>query len=282
MNGDPKAALTAVVLTFNEEANLGACLKSLLPLATAIFVVDSGSTDGTVELAQRLGATVVFHEFERHALQWQWALQNLPITTAWVLALDADQSLSPELREEIKEFLSGEPEAVGVYLRRRQIFRGKPIRFGGYGNKHLLKLFRLQAVHIDVDEFVDHHFAVNGPTWKLRNFMIEENHNEDDINAWIAKHTRYAMLQAREEVARMPPAGRFWGTADERVRWLKRLWARQPLYIRPFVYFFYRYIIRLGVLDGRQGLIFHFMQALWYRLLVDVNISQLREGNGRR
>ena len=106
--------------------------------------------------------------------------------------------------------------------------------------------------------------------------MIEENHNEDDIGAWIAKHNRYAQLQAREEMSRVPPAGRFFGSPDDRVRWLKRAWARQPLYVRPFLYFFYRYFIRLGILDGKQGLIFHFMQALWYRLLVDVNIAQLR------
>ncbi|HUJ12914.1 MAG TPA: glycosyltransferase family 2 protein [Thermoanaerobaculia bacterium] len=270
------AALTGLVLTFNEEKNIAACVESLLPLAKSIFIVDSGSTDRTVAIADQLGARVVHHPFETHARQWRWGLDNLPIESEWVLALDADQRLSSQLQQEISAFIEKNPRANGAYLRRRQMFRGAPIRFGGYGSKRLLKLFRRAAVHIDVDEYVDHHFAVAGPTVVLKHFMIEENRNEDDIGVWISKHNRYAMLQAREEIDRVPPRGKLFGSADDRVRWLKRMWSRQPLYVRPFLYFFYRYFIRLGILDGRQGLVFHFMQALWYRLLVDVNIAQLR------
>jgi glycosyltransferase involved in cell wall biosynthesis len=268
--------LTAVIITFNEDKNVGACLESLLPVTPAIFVVDSGSTDKTLETAKRLGANVVHHPFETHASQWRWALDHLPIVSEWVLALDADQRLSAGLQHEIREFVAGKPQVAGAYLRRRQMFRGSPIRFGGYGSKKLLKLFRLDSVQIDVGEYVDHHFTIAAPTVSLKNFLIEENHNEDDIAVWIAKHNRYAVLQAREEVAQAPSSGNLFGGPDERIRWLKRLWRHQPLYIRPFFYFLYRYIIRLGILDGRQGLVFHFMQALWYRLLVDVNIAQLR------
>jgi len=272
-------SIAAVVLTFNEEKNLRACLDSLRAVTDAIFVVDSGSTDGTLSIARESGATIVQHPFTTHAEQWKWALENLPLDSEWVLALDADQRLSPGLQSEVRAFIASAPSFAGVYLRRLQMFRGSRIRFGGYGNKHLLKLFRLNAVRLDGDEFVDHHFHVTGPTTRMKHVMIEENHNEDDIGAWIAKHNRYAALQAREELMRVPPPGRFFGSPDERVRWLKRGWARQPLYVRPFIYFFYRYFVRLGILDGKQGLIFHFMQALWYRLLVDVNISQLRADN---
>jgi glycosyltransferase involved in cell wall biosynthesis len=278
---DPSAELSVVVLTFNEERNLPACLHSLASLAAQIFIVDSGSTDRTVAIAKSFGAQVVSHPFESHARQWQWALSTLPVG-GWVLALDADQSLSPELRDVIARELPtwhGASAPAGAYLNRRQIFRGRWIRHGGYYPKYLLKLFRRDAVSIDDADLVDHHFRVNGTTVKLDGDLIEDNGNEAEIRTWIEKHNRYAALQAREEEGRRlaaRPAGRVLGTPDERTLVRKRIWNRLPLYVRPFGYFFYRYVIRLGFLDGKEGFIFHFMQACWYRLLVDINREELR------
>jgi glycosyltransferase involved in cell wall biosynthesis len=279
------APLSVVVLTFNEERNLRACLESVNTWTSRVFVVDSGSTDSTRDIAVRSGAEVVVHPFESHAQQWAWALASLPLDTEWVLALDADQIVTPELRKSIVTALASwhEPGSpVGAYLNRRQVFRGRWIRHGGYYPKYLLKLFRRGAVRLDEGDLVDHHFAVNGPTATLEGDLVEDNRNEGEIAVWIDKHNRYAVRQAREEQARWvegastaPPA-RFFGSPDERTMWQKRLWNRLPLYIRPFGYFFYRYIIRLGFLDGKEGFIFHFMQAFWYRLLVDINRDELR------
>ena len=277
--------LSVVVLTFNEERNLPSCLDSVAGWAEQIFIVDSGSTDGTLAIAERCAAHVVTHAFESHARQWQWALSSLPLDR-WVLALDADQSLTPELREDITRKLvdwTGPDSPAGAYLNRRQIFRGRWIRHGGYYPKYLLKLFRRDAVSMDESDLVDHHFAVNGPTVLLEGDLIEDNRNEAVISVWIDKHNRYAALQAREEQARWAsadgraPAGRVFGSPDERANWRKRLWNRLPLYVRPFGYFVYRYVIRLGFLDGKEGFIFHFMQAWWYRLLVDINRDELRK-----
>jgi glycosyltransferase involved in cell wall biosynthesis len=276
--------LTVVVLTHNEEANLAQCLESVSSWPTAVFVVDSGSTDRTVAIASAFGAHVVTHPFESHARQWQWALATLPIATEWVLAVDADQSVTPELRRTIERELpawAGEDAPVGAYVNRRQIFRGRWIRHGGYYPKYLLKLFRLDAVSIDAGDLVDHHFAVNGRTVILTGDLVEDNRNEQSIEAWIAKHNRYAAKQAIEEDRRQTDGeragdrGRAFGTPDERVRFRKRIWNRLPLFVRPFLYFFYRYVIRLGFLDGTEGFIFHFMQAFWYRLLVDINRAEL-------
>jgi glycosyltransferase involved in cell wall biosynthesis len=276
------ANLSVVVLTFNEERNLVSCLESIAGWAAEIFVVDSGSADRTVAIAEQFGAQVTTHAFESHARQWRWTFDNLPIRSDWVLAIDADQLLTPELKADIATKLvlwSNGDGPVGAYLNRRQIFRGRWIRHGGYYPKYLLKLFRRDAVSLDETDLVDHHFSVAGTTVTLAGDLIEDNKNESDISVWIGKHNRYAVLQAREEELRatgeLSGVGAF-GSPDDRTRFRKQIWYRLPLYFRPLAYFFYRYFVRLGFLDGKEGFTFHFMQAFWYRLLVDINRDEIR------
>jgi len=298
--GAPRSSVAAVVLTRDEARNLPACLDSLHGWAREVFVVDSGSTDGTAALARQLGATVVAHAFESHALQWEWALRTLPISADWILALDADQRVTPRLRDSIlavlaEDGLPARPRPVGYFVPRRQVFRGTWIRHGGYYPKYLLKLFRRGEAWTDDRDLVDHHFYVKGPVEKLAGDLIEDNQNEADLATWIAKHARYAQLQAREEVERprleTPGVLHLWhpwhlwylwrgGSPDERTRWLKTRWRQLPLYVRPFLYFGYRYVLRLGFLDGRQGFVFHFLQGFWYRFLVDIHIAELRRTAG--
>ena len=278
--GDTTVPISVVVLTWNESANIDACLASVRGWTSALFVVDSGSTDDTRERAVRAGAQVFLHSFETHTRQWQWALEQLPIDTGWVLALDADQRVTPELRESLTRTLTGEAAAglAGGFVNRRQIFRGRWIRHGGYYPKYLLKLFRRDVVSLDARDLVDHHFHVDGPTAVLDGDLVEDNQNEAAIAVWIDKHNRYARLQAIQEMRERregAPRGRLFGSPDDRVAWLKARWRGLPLYIRPCLYFAYRYIIRLGFLDGREGFVFHVLQAFWYRLLVDINMSEL-------
>ncbi len=279
--------LSVVVLTYNEELNLPTCLNSLRPLECPIFVVDSGSTDRTLEIASLHGAHLATHAFETHSKQWQWALSNLPIGSEWVLAIDADQYLPFELAEEIRMVLAPDSPAPipagtnGVYLNRRYIFRGTWLRHGGLYPKLLLKLFRKRHVRMDELDLLDHHFYVAGDTTTLSHDLIEHNRKEDDIAFWSQKHIGYAAKLAQEEVARRrdrtqrPLKSRFFGTPDEHIVALKSIWGTMPPYVRPFMYFFYRYVVRLGWLDGKQGLVFHTLQALWFRLLVDISVDQL-------
>lgn len=278
------APLSVVVVTRNEELNLEHCLASVQGFADQIFVIDSESTDRTREIARRYADEV--HELaydHGRIIPWifQWGLDHLSIRNEWVLLLEADQVVPAALRREIGELLSRQPVPHdGFYIRRRQIFRGRPIRFGGYGGKHLLKLFRHGRAELDPLE-QDTRVYVRGTVGRLRAPLEEWNHKEDEILFYLDKHLRYAEAFAREELQRrrhdlpwkLTP--RLLGTPDERTLWLKSRYYRLPLFWRPFLYFIYRYFFLLGILDGANGFLFHFLQAFWFRLVVDVRISEL-------
>jgi len=273
--------LSAIILTHNEEQNLSACLSSLQPMGCPIFVVDSGSMDRTLEIAAQFGATILRHPFTTHTQQWEWALKNVPLESEWVIALDADQAITSELAVEIRTRL-GDSAFDGLYVKRRQVFRGRWIKHGGYYPKYLLKLFRRDKVYLHDGDSVDHHFYVRGSCGRLHYDLIESNHKEDNISFWIEKHNRYATLMAAEEERQrhdgyqFPITPSWFESPDTRVIWLKRLWSRLPLFVRPILYFIYRYFLRAGFLDGKEGFIFHFLQAYWYRLLVDIKLDEIR------
>lgn len=292
MLGDlPAARLVVLILTYNEEENLPDCLESLRGFDVPIVVVDSGSTDGTRAIAESHGATVLSHPFQSHARQWGWALQNLPLSAAWVLGIDADQRLTRELRDELRAMfargLDGLEDVDGFYVNRRHVFRGRWLKHGALYPKYLLKLFRADHVQFDDRDLVDHHFYVAGRTTRLRGELVEDNAKERDLVFWLGKHLRYAPLHAREELGRRVGddgwrlTGSLFGSPDQRTVWLKQRWYRLPLFVRPFLYFGYRYVLRGGFLDGKQGFIFHVLQAFWYRLLVDVLLDELLDQRAR-
>ena len=279
--------ITVIVLTRDEEANLPACLDSVAGWVQRIVVVDSGSVDRTCELARAGGAEVLEHPFESHTAQWRWALDQVAGSADWVLGLDADQSVTPALRTSLTTLFQARDgrleEHHGFFVNRRQIFRGRWIRHGGYYPKYLLKLFRARAVRLDPADLMDHHFHVHGPTARLKGDLIEQNRKEDDLSFWLQKHIRYAELLAREEMLRGQgaPAGvrpDWFGSPDQRVVWMKQRWYRLPRYWRAAGYFLYRYVLRLGFLDGREGFVFHSLQAFWLRLVVDAQLDQLEAG----
>jgi glycosyltransferase involved in cell wall biosynthesis len=279
-----KAPLTVLLTTRNEEVNLERTLESVHGFADQIFVIDSESADRTVAIARRYADQVVALPYEHgRIIPWifQWGLDNLPIRNEWILILEADQALTEPLRGEIGALLARPAVAEdGFYIRRRQIFRGRPIRFGGYGRKRLLKLFRRGRGELDPLE-QDTRVYVRGRVGNLKAPLEEWNKKEDAILFYLQKHLRYAEAFAQEELARRrdgvewKAAPRLFGTPDERVLWLKRLYYRLPLFVRPALYFAYRYFFLLGILDGKNGFVFHFLQAFWFRLVVDIRLREL-------
>jgi glycosyltransferase involved in cell wall biosynthesis len=275
--------VTVLLATRNEEANLERTLLSVHGFADQVFVLDSESEDATVEIARRYAEVTTLAYEHGRIIPWifQWGLDHLPIRNEWILLLEADQALSEELRAEIAALLARRSIAeAGFYLRRRQIFRGKPIRFGGYGRKRLLKLFRRGQGELDPVE-QDTRVYVRGAVGELRAPLVEWNRKEDAILFYLQKHLRYAEAFAQEELIRRRTGlpwkaePRLFGTPDQRVLWMKRWYGRLPLFVRPLLYFFYRYVLLLGVLDGPNGFLFHFLQAFWFRLVVDVRLREL-------
>ncbi|MDN3548754.1 exosortase Y [Mucilaginibacter aquaedulcis] len=278
---------SVIILTYNEEQHLPRLLASINGLNAPLFILDSGSTDATLEIAKLAGATILMHKFVNHPMQWDYALRNFDIVTPWVICLDADQVVSSELMGMLNSFEKENPAEInGIYVNRKNFFKGRWIRHGGYYPFYQLKIFRFGIGHSDLNENMDHRFIVPGKklTWK-RGYLIEENLKENNISFWIDKHNRYSDLVAQEEVERlMHIRGQtlqpnLIGTPDERKAWFKRLWWQLPRYVRPALYFSYRMIFQLGILEGRTGIIFHFLQAFWFRLVVDIKIEELLKSN---
>lgn len=271
--------LSLIVLTYNEEVNLGQCLKSMTGLARDIFVVDSFSTDSTMEVAEKYGATLMQRAFVNQAEQFNWALDNLPLQTEWIIRLDADEYVTGELKAELQDTLPSLPQEVtGLYLKRRFIFMDRWIRHGGYYPTWLLRVFRRGQARSE-PRWMDEHLVLQaGQARKLTYDIVDHNHK--GLMYWSERQLHYAprelkaLLQSGSHTHHNLEA-RLLGPQASRKRWLKnRLYDRAPLFVRPCLYFIYRYVLRLGFLDGIPGLIFHFLQACWFRFLVDALVYE--------
>lgn len=274
--------LTIVILTFNEEKHLARCIASVQAVATNVVVVDCSSTDATLDIARARGARVLQHAWVNHAAQFNWALTQLGADTEWVLRIDADEVLTPALIEEIRTRLPGiGPEIDGVYWGRRMTFQGRLIRHGGVFPVRVLRLFRHGRGQCE-NRWMDEHIKVAGPTVDFAGEMIDDNLNS--LTWWTDKHNRYASREAVDllnlEYRFMPHdtvASLRGGKQAGVKRWLKeRVYARLPGGFRAFAYFFYRYVLRLGFLDGQAGTAFHFLQGFWYRYLVDAKVVEVK------
>jgi glycosyltransferase involved in cell wall biosynthesis len=273
--------VTAVVLCFNEQANIRTCLDSVTGWAN-IIVVDSGSTDNTVAICREYTDQIHVHPYSNHAAQWQWALNNLGFETEWILALDADFMVSTELRAQIEITLPTLASDIdGVYVRHRYVFGGGDIRFGGT-KQFWLRLVRRGQASPDLSDLVDFRFNVQGRTAQFDAAVVEYNRYDDDISTWAKKQDKFSLRLAVEEELRRSDmiawSGRpsFLGNPDERFMWLRDRWQGLPLFVRPAIYFLYRYLLMLGFLDGRAGFLYHFLQGFWLRVVVDWKIMQLR------
>ena len=275
------APITAIILTRNEQVHLQRCIDSLRPCVSRIYVIDSGSTDQTLQIARAAGAEVFENAWVNHAVQFNWAIDHCPIDTPWVLRLDADEIITPELAAEINDRLPTlSEETTGVCFKRRVHFMGRWIRHGGYYPTILLRLFRTGAGRSE-QRWMDEHITLQrGSSIVFNHDIIDENLN--DLTWWTDKHNRYATREAVDLLCtrhglQLDDAPLVSSAQAKLKRWLKeRIYARAPMMMRPMMYFLYRYFLRLGILDGAPGLIFHTLQGFWYRFLVDAKIYELQ------
>ena len=272
--------ITAVILTYNEEIHISRCLANVLQVAQRVIVVDSFSTDRTVEIALQFGAEIHQRKFENQANQLQWALNNCEFGTGWILRLDADEYLEPALIEEIRTKMHDlRSDVAGVNLKRKLIFRGRWIRFGGYYPTILLRLWRVGAADVSSTWMDEHTVLKLGHSVTFSHDFCD--HNLKDITAWTDKHNRYATRKMADFIAMhySIDSGHSIAAAPDR-RWKHFLqhgvFRRCPLYLRSVLYFLYRYFLRLGFLDGGNGLVWHGLQGFWYHLLIDAKIAEAR------
>lgn len=279
-------SVAVVILAFNEELHLERALESIAGFACEVFVIDSGSTDATVGIARAHGAQVLEHAFENQARQMAWALEHAPVTSDWVMRLDADEIVEPDLAEEIHRELPLLPaDVTGVNLQRKTIFQGRFLRHGGRFPLTMLRIWRRGKGRVE-DHWMDEHMYVcEGRTVTFRGGFAD--HSLIDLTAFIDKHNRYATREAMEVLLQ-----RFDGTQTEAAltakatsteaslkRWLKlNVYNRIPFELSALAYFFYRYVVRLGFLDGSAGLVYHVLQGFWYRFLVGAKLRELERG----
>ncbi|MDP7187813.1 MAG: glycosyltransferase family 2 protein [Candidatus Poseidoniia archaeon] len=277
------SSISAIVLTHNERLHIERCIQSLKAAGLTVFVVDSGSSDGTVEIAESLGAKVYQNKWVNYAVQFQWGLDNCPIETEWVMRMDADEYLEPDLIEEIICQLEDVSSDIsGIYLRRKYFFLGQWIKRGAVYPLNLLRIWRAGEGRIE-SRWMDEHIVLSGAgkTIFFDGHVVDDNLN--NTRWYIDKHNKYA---DREMVDILSKKYSLFESdesiSEDRSNFQARIkrffkegvYNKLPVFVRPVLYFFYRYFLRLGFLDGKKGFAFHFMQGLWYRMLVDLRVFE--------
>lgn len=279
---DARLSLSVIVLTCNEARHIQRCIESVKDIAVEIFVVDSGSTDETISLAESLGTRVFRNPWPgNQALQFNWALDNLPIMSEWVLRLDADEYPTPELISEIHTRLATLPNSVtGVTLPLGRVFLGRKLK-RGVGAIRLLRLFRYGKARY-ANRLMDEHLEITeGSIVDFDHAFFD--HSLLPIGDWIIKHNHYAQREALQMLG--AEFGGFGNNKDSQgslsnyataKNSQKQRYLRAPLFLRAFAYFCVRYFLKLGFLEGKEGFLWHFFQGWWYRTLVDAKILEIK------
>jgi glycosyltransferase involved in cell wall biosynthesis len=274
--------LTIIILTYNEENRIKKVLDSIKSITNNVFVVDSYSKDNTINILNEYKINHVEHPFKDYSKQRNWAQENEPFNNDWVMHLDADEPITKELEGWLlNDFNIEKNNYNGFMFSRKTYFLGKWIKYGGqYPNFHL-RLYKKEFGKCE-DKAYDQHFV-------LTNRMSKEIDNADiyntvaeSIDDLILSHNRWATSEANEIISNIKNIGEvkpnLFGNSIEKKRWLKvKIFQNSPLFLRSFMYFIYRYIIKLGFLDGKEGFIFYVLQSFWFRFVVDAKVYEIEK-----
>ncbi len=283
------ADITAIILTKNEEVNIEKCIRSIQPIVKRIVVVDSGSTDGTVRIARQLGADILVNELRPflYAKQFLYGMEHADIRTKWVFRIDADEELTSASAKEIDDLCNAneDTDVNGIVVRFEVNFMGRPIRHGGVYPLRKLLVFKYGKGNIE-DRCMDEHCVLfEGRSVEVNSDSL--HHDDKGLTAWIDKHNNYSTREMQDYFNSLTDKEATGLNAEHDLdvkarlrrflRW--KIYYRLPAGFRAWAYYCYRYYIRLGFLDGREGRIFCFMQAYWYRFLVDAKIYEARRSD---
>lgn len=275
--------IAAIILTKNEELHLERCLKSIKSIVDTVIIVDSGSTDKTIEIANSYGCLVSYNDWVNYSTQFNYGIQLVPIDCDWIMRIDADEFLvQPQvhLRESILE-----SKCDGLFIKRSMRFLDTQIRWGGVFPIKVVRFFKRENGRCE-SRWMDEHIMVNGKVGEIDVEICD--HNLNSIDWWIDKHLKYSLREAVDvlisrglcahEVNGKNAISDFdIGIFPGVKRFLKnRVYNKLPFSVGPLFYFIYRFIVRFGFLDGKQGIAFHFLHAFWYRLMVDIRIFQVK------
>lgn len=273
---------TAIIMTKNEERNIVDCLKSMQGFAKRCVVIDCGSTDKTVELAKENGADVVFHEFEYYARQFNWGIDNCEIDTEWIIRLDADERFPLALKSEIEKLIEENQDKPmnGITIEADFFFLGRCMRHG-MRNKRKMMLFKRSCGRIedrrrDAYSIISEGYSVSA-THRFLHYDFK------DLDSYVRRYNWYATREMQDYID-------FTRGASSQVETDKLLTAQRkkkfgfyykaPRFFRAWAWFIYNYIFRGGFLDGKEGLIYYFLECYWYRLLVDAKIFEYEKTGG--
>lgn len=281
-----KLDLTTIILTYNEERHIRRCLENICPISKKVYVIDCFSTDKTCEIcADFHEVEVIQHKWPgNQAVQFNWALDNVFINTEWTMRIDADEYLLPELVDELCQKVPTLPiDVTGIEFRRRHIFLGKWVKHGIYPVM-MLRMCRTGKGRYE-ERLMDEHFTIiEGRTIVTDNDFCD--HSLINISEYCHKHLDYAKREATEilykthSICNNGCGGNNIGGQAQDKRKKKGGYNKLPLFWRAFAYFLYRYIIRGGFLDGKEGFLFAFIQGWWYRTLVDAKILEVKKACG--
>jgi len=278
-----KIPVSVIILTHNEEKNIKTCLDSISELVDEIFIVDSGSTDKTLSIVEVFTKNIYHHPFGNYSLQRNWAQEHLPIKTEWIFHIDADERCSPGLADALRDFFADDSrtsEFSGLLVRRKIKFLGRHIKYGGLYPTYHCRLYKKLLGRCE-DRAYDQHFVVEGSLDTIPADLIEVT--ATSLESWTARHNRWAQMEAEylldktqaETTTTIAPD--LLGSPIQRRRWFRvTILERTPLFLRSFIYFSFRYFLRGGFLDGKEGLIYHVLHGFWFRFYVDACIYERR------
>lgn len=272
-----KNDITAIILTKNEEVNIERCIRSILGLVDRIVVVDSGSADKTVEIARSLGAEIYNHPFVHYAAQFNWALQNTDIKTKWVYRIDADEAVPPELAEEIKQNChTHHDDDVNAFLMKHKLyFLGRFLKHGGAYPFVKITVFKPEFADFENRPMGEHIVLKSGRCLSFENDCM--HYDCKSLTAFIDKHNSYATREVQDYFEHLNRR-KEQASLYQRAEWTKKLrdglYYKLPLFWRARFYYWYRYYLQMGFLDGTPGRVYAFIQAYWYRYLIDAKIYE--------